>query len=182
VTGKLPWDVNNMSKMMREMFNGSFQIPTFVSSECQDLISKMLQVNPQKRTSIDDILNHPWIQQSKRNQWKLSKKRCAKIQSLPLLFKLNLEDISKASEKNSTDVNNGIHSPFVNSVRDESSLPKLCLQSSNLESLLREKTVFTCQTAKKAKISRIGLHNSPQIFKYQNFKALPFQNSPLTQQ
>ena len=36
-----------------------------ISSECKDLILKMLEKDPKKRISIDDILQHPWV---KNNQ------------------------------------------------------------------------------------------------------------------
>ena len=35
--------------------------PTRCSKECKDLISKMVQVNPEKRLSAEQALNHPWF-------------------------------------------------------------------------------------------------------------------------
>lgn len=33
----------------------------FISTSAKDLVKKMLDVDPDKRITIDDALNHPWI-------------------------------------------------------------------------------------------------------------------------
>ena len=37
------------------------ETPIFLSIECLDLVSKLLDNNPNLRPSIDDVLNHPWM-------------------------------------------------------------------------------------------------------------------------
>jgi serine/threonine protein kinase len=32
-----------------------------ISTECRDLIKKMLEKKPEKRISVREILDHPWI-------------------------------------------------------------------------------------------------------------------------
>ncbi|KAF2763060.1 serine/threonine-protein kinase-like protein [Pseudovirgaria hyperparasitica] len=36
-------------------------IPSFISSDARDLIRKLLQVDPEKRITLDEIERHPWI-------------------------------------------------------------------------------------------------------------------------
>jgi serine/threonine-protein kinase SRK2 len=56
-------DPRNTSKMIRNIVNGKFVFPEDinVSEECRDLITKMLNVDVMRRSSIDKIMNHPWF-------------------------------------------------------------------------------------------------------------------------
>lgn len=36
-------------------------MPTFLNPRAQDLIGRMLQVDPYKRIRMHEILNHPWM-------------------------------------------------------------------------------------------------------------------------
>lgn len=61
LTGHLPFDDENIRKLLMKVQNGRFIMPTDLSSEAKDLISKMLQVNPDDRISIEGILRHPLL-------------------------------------------------------------------------------------------------------------------------
>ncbi|XP_075261764.1 serine/threonine-protein kinase prk-2-like isoform X2 [Convolutriloba macropyga] len=39
-----------------------------LSESCQDLIRRMLSLKPDRRPSIDDLYNHPWVRSSRRNR------------------------------------------------------------------------------------------------------------------
>jgi len=55
----------NQKDLFRKIRRGHFSFPEpywqGVSDEAKDLISKLLQVNPQDRYTADQILSHPWI-------------------------------------------------------------------------------------------------------------------------
>jgi serine/threonine protein kinase len=60
VCGELPFDVddeNDMKTLVYKITNGIYTIPDNVSSEFKDLISKILEINPDKRINIDCIKN-----------------------------------------------------------------------------------------------------------------------------
>ncbi|KAM9913977.1 hypothetical protein OXX69_001069 [Metschnikowia pulcherrima] len=59
LTGHLPFDDENIRKLLMKVQNGKFIMPKDISSEAKDLISRMLQVNPRDRISIEHILAHP---------------------------------------------------------------------------------------------------------------------------
>ncbi|OHS97745.1 CAMK family protein kinase [Tritrichomonas foetus] len=61
VVGNFPWNVNNHSIMIRQIMRASYKIPNSVSEQCSDLIKKMLQIDPQKRISLEDICKHPFF-------------------------------------------------------------------------------------------------------------------------
>lgn len=41
--------------------NGMYYIPTYLSQESVTLLRLMLQVDPNKRIRIDNLLCHPWL-------------------------------------------------------------------------------------------------------------------------
>ncbi|KAI2607143.1 kinase-like domain-containing protein [Hypoxylon fragiforme] len=45
----------------RRIARGDMRVPLFVSSEAADLIRKLLVVDPEKRLSLDNVIQHPWI-------------------------------------------------------------------------------------------------------------------------
>ena len=61
LTGHLPFDDENIRKLLLKVQNGKFLMPPDLSLEAKDLITKMLQVNPADRVTIDEILLHPLL-------------------------------------------------------------------------------------------------------------------------
>ncbi|OHT02763.1 CAMK family protein kinase [Tritrichomonas foetus] len=61
LSGTLPWTKRNQKELFQQIKNGEYKIPTFLSGEAQDLISKMMCTNPDDRIDDDGILNHPWL-------------------------------------------------------------------------------------------------------------------------
>ncbi|KAL6451729.1 HSL1 Serine/threonine-protein kinase HSL1 [Candida maltosa Xu316] len=61
LTGHLPFDDENIRKLLLKVQSGKFNMPHELSWEARDLISQMLKVNPDERIKIDAILNHPLL-------------------------------------------------------------------------------------------------------------------------
>ena len=61
LTGHLPFNDNNIKKLLLKVQSGRFQMPHNISSEAKDLISRILVVDPAKRIQTVDILSHPLI-------------------------------------------------------------------------------------------------------------------------
>lgn len=61
LTGHLPFDDENIRKLLLKVQNGKFVMPPDLSWEAKDLISRMLKVNPDDRISVSDILCHPLL-------------------------------------------------------------------------------------------------------------------------
>ncbi|ESO09961.1 hypothetical protein HELRODRAFT_73300 [Helobdella robusta] len=60
VVGSLPFDGSNLASLRKRILAGKFRVPFFMSTECEDLIRCMLNVDPTKRASMNDIINHRW--------------------------------------------------------------------------------------------------------------------------
>ena len=64
ITGFFPFRGVNETELHRNILSGVFPKLKDVSNELKDLLSKILEVNPNKRISVDGILNHPWMIQN----------------------------------------------------------------------------------------------------------------------
>jgi len=64
VTGGLPWRLEkNVVKNIDDLINGNYALPDClgISIECRSLIKMMLTADSKKRSTVDMIANHPWV-------------------------------------------------------------------------------------------------------------------------
>ncbi|KAJ7312050.1 hypothetical protein JRQ81_006383 [Phrynocephalus forsythii] len=62
VCGQPPFQEANDSETLTMILDCRYVVPPHVSSQCADLISRMLQRDPQHRASLEEIESHPWLQ------------------------------------------------------------------------------------------------------------------------
>lgn len=63
--GEFPWFSRDNYELFYMISKEPVPIPTRLSSECQDLLLRLLTKNPRERISIDEIKHHPWMKKSK---------------------------------------------------------------------------------------------------------------------
>ncbi|BGO96863.1 Serine/threonine-protein kinase [Rhodotorula toruloides] len=61
VCGKVPFDDQSMPALHAKIKRGQVEYPTWLSSECKHLLSRMLVTVPAQRATLTEVLNHPWI-------------------------------------------------------------------------------------------------------------------------
>lgn len=63
IVGEFPFpNKNNLLLLFEDIAKGNYKIPSWIQdSMLKDLLKKLLTVDPQKRISIDEILEHPWL-------------------------------------------------------------------------------------------------------------------------
>ncbi|XP_054002994.1 maternal embryonic leucine zipper kinase-like [Hylaeus anthracinus] len=59
--GFLPFDDNSIENLYRKILSGKYDEPCWLSSSSKRMIRAMLQVDPEKRITIQELCNHPWI-------------------------------------------------------------------------------------------------------------------------
>jgi len=59
--GNLPFDDDNIPDLFRKIKNGDYSFPSHITDEPRDLISRMLEVDPLRRMTINEIRRHPWF-------------------------------------------------------------------------------------------------------------------------
>ncbi|KAI5477985.1 serine/threonine-protein kinase HSL1,negative regulator of Swe1 kinase [Pseudohyphozyma bogoriensis] len=61
LTGRLPFDDENIRELLAKVKKGRYTMPPELPHDAQDLISRMLEVNPKKRITMAEIQAHPWM-------------------------------------------------------------------------------------------------------------------------
>ncbi|XP_041127478.1 serine/threonine-protein kinase SIK2-like isoform X2 [Polyodon spathula] len=61
VCGSLPFDGASLPALRQRVLEGRFRIPFFMSQDCENLICRMLVVDPAKRITISQIKQHRWM-------------------------------------------------------------------------------------------------------------------------
>ena len=62
--GTLPFDHKNMNSLFNLIKEAKYRFPRTCSKEAKDLVNKMLQPNPLKRISLEEIKQHPWFNEN----------------------------------------------------------------------------------------------------------------------
>ncbi|XP_018026338.1 serine/threonine-protein kinase BRSK2 [Hyalella azteca] len=61
LVGALPFDDDNLRQLLEKVKRGAFHIPHFVPPDCQELLRGMIEVNPEKRLTLEEINKHSWV-------------------------------------------------------------------------------------------------------------------------
>ena len=70
LVGALPFDDQELNKLYEQIKIGKFYIPSTLSLEAIDLLKKILEVDPKKRITIEEIKNHKWFQMGENPMYK----------------------------------------------------------------------------------------------------------------
>ncbi|KAK7886824.1 hypothetical protein WMY93_026445 [Mugilogobius chulae] len=62
VCGQPPFQEANDSETLTMIMDCKYTVPGRVSNTCKDLIDRMLQRDPKRRASLEEIETHPWLQ------------------------------------------------------------------------------------------------------------------------
>ncbi|XP_070200917.1 serine/threonine-protein kinase BRSK2-like [Littorina saxatilis] len=61
LVGALPFDDDNLRQLLEKVKKGIFHIPHFVPPDCQNLLRGMIEVDPEKRLTLEEVMRHPWV-------------------------------------------------------------------------------------------------------------------------
>jgi serine/threonine protein kinase len=59
VTGKFPFEGNNVCSLMKNIGGGVYSIPDWIDESLSDLLRSMLQTDHTKRTTLQQLKHHP---------------------------------------------------------------------------------------------------------------------------
>ncbi|KAG1457306.1 hypothetical protein G6F46_007312 [Rhizopus delemar] len=65
LTGHLPFDDENIRQLLRKVKSGKYVMPDNISKSAQDLIRRILVIDPSKRLTLKQIMEHPWFKETK---------------------------------------------------------------------------------------------------------------------
>jgi 5'-AMP-activated protein kinase catalytic alpha subunit len=66
ICGYLPFEDPNTNQLYKKILSGEFKTPEFLSLEAKDLLKGILNTDPEKRFSIDQVRRHRWFNQHKQ--------------------------------------------------------------------------------------------------------------------
>lgn len=61
VTGSQPWSASSSEDILNQILVSGLQIPAWLSSDCSDLIIKMLKLKEKDRITLAQMRTHPWV-------------------------------------------------------------------------------------------------------------------------
>jgi len=61
LSGFLPFESANIPALFRKIKQRQYKCPEYLSREAVDLIDRMLTLDPEKRASLAELRNHPWM-------------------------------------------------------------------------------------------------------------------------
>ncbi|CDH53197.1 camk camkl gin4 protein kinase [Lichtheimia corymbifera JMRC:FSU:9682] len=67
LTGHLPFDDDNIRQLLKKVKAGKYVMPDNISRNAQDLIRRILVVDPNKRLNMKQIMAHPWFRETPIN-------------------------------------------------------------------------------------------------------------------
>ncbi|KAK7201706.1 SNF1-related protein kinase [Novymonas esmeraldas] len=59
--GTLPFDESNIAVLFKKIQTADYAAPSYISSQAQDLLRRVLVVNPLERATMEQVMQHPWL-------------------------------------------------------------------------------------------------------------------------
>lgn len=60
LTGELPFQGASISELYACIAKGEYSVPSFISSDAASLLGRILDIQPRRRSTLEEIKNHPW--------------------------------------------------------------------------------------------------------------------------
>lgn len=81
LVGALPFDDDNLKQLLEKIKKGHFLIPSYVPQECQELLRKMIEIDPNKRFTLEEVNKHPWVLAGSKEEIELELPMCQIVQT-----------------------------------------------------------------------------------------------------
>lgn len=91
VTASLPFKGDTVSLVKRKILSGQYNVPKYLSKDCTDLISGLMQLDPAKRLSVSQIKSCAWMKEIKCPSDK-STKNCGEKEVKETLEKMGISE------------------------------------------------------------------------------------------
>ena len=69
LVGNLPFNDEDNQILYRKILDGKYEVPYNLSPGAKDILSKMIEINPNKRITIEEIKNHSWFNLVDKNKY-----------------------------------------------------------------------------------------------------------------
>jgi len=127
-TGCLPFDGKNLQEMRESVCRGKYRIPFYLSDSCEKLLRKFLIRDPNKRASLEMLIDDPWINEGysdspiKKNEEEVITTDESIIQFMVQKYKFDREQIIKSLDDNVYDDTSAIYYLLYNEKKNKNNL------------------------------------------------------------
>lgn len=107
VSGYLPFEDPNTSALYKKILSGDYTTPKWISPEVKDLIDCILEVDPKRRYTVDNIRRHPWytqIPESAIPRDVMTSTEASRTETLAAMAKAGMDTQAVLGELQTTDV------------------------------------------------------------------------------
>jgi serine/threonine protein kinase len=112
VTGQNPWKFGNTSQLINCIMGAKYTIPDYVSAPCRDLIIKMMQLQPDDRITVSEVLRHKFIASADMSKLPPRQQAPKDQPEAPTIDSYSLDELA-ALTKEAAELNtDGVYSPF----------------------------------------------------------------------
>ncbi|CAD5213971.1 unnamed protein product [Bursaphelenchus okinawaensis] len=149
VSGVLPFEGINLQALRDRVLSGRIRIPFFMSTECEQLIRRMLTINPAKRPTLEQIKRHRWM---KADEFEARSTTSNKFMSIdtkephPQVMKiiqnmgLNMETVENSLKTEAYDNYHGVYLLLLERLRESS----LKLHQLQMYEQQKQKKLYEC--------------------------------------
>ncbi|OHT13511.1 CAMK family protein kinase [Tritrichomonas foetus] len=97
---QLPFEDNNVNRLLEKIVFTEPDYPMMFSSCLIDLLKKMLEKNPEKRITIQEIWDHPWVNRNNKSLYSYpnSGPKIEEQEVYDLMINMNIFDISYSND------------------------------------------------------------------------------------
>ncbi|KAM7315336.1 serine/threonine-protein kinase SIK3 [Ixodes scapularis] len=167
VCGALPFDGKTLQSLRTSVLSGKFRVPYFMTTECEQLIRQMLVVDPEKRWTVRQVVQHKWMRQgAPYPEFERLMERCGKapsasedgemVDAIVLQHMLQLPHITREQIEQSVQEKRFDHySAIYHLLYDK-------LQNQQKRALLPQNLPLTAQPQRKSSITTGIVEKSPQ--------------------
>ena len=111
--GYLPFDDKNNTKLFKKILKCKYEFPDekkiIISENAKDLIKKILRLNPEKRISLDEILEHPFLVYGNKKYKERINMDINKQDKLIIDYMINIMKMPNYNDKIKKDIMNNKH-------------------------------------------------------------------------
>ncbi|OHT16652.1 hypothetical protein TRFO_13084 [Tritrichomonas foetus] len=106
VTGQLPWTSKDQAQIIQQIKSAEYKIPSYLSENLRELISKLITVNPEDRLTAEQVLKHKWIQGADSLTLQKEQPIGVSLKFLDNFFHKDISELNFANNQNNNNLNN----------------------------------------------------------------------------
>ncbi|OHT02630.1 CBL-interacting serine/threonine-protein kinase 9 [Tritrichomonas foetus] len=94
ITGQLPWTEKNHAGLHQQIMKGEYKVPEYVSPKLKELIESLMNIDPDKRPTTQDLLAHSWLEGADTLELPYVQPAGVSLKYLDKFFQIDISDLA----------------------------------------------------------------------------------------